>query len=299
MVDVKNLIIGMYVGAIAVTTASAIVMYNMRYKDNPQIKTYGNINYSEFSEKINKEDYWKLVIDGRFQKFGPKVCDIGVGGASEEPGYVDAMTFAFGKMIEGLGTKLTSEKLNELHNLAVSNVKNMLDNCNGWRQPGRSVHFNLIKTNSSPEGEKEFNNKVNSKWESDRITSDKNFQHFMTTGGNKQFYPICPNEDGWAQRCADIVLEEYYKRMSSLKCEQTEEKLKVIINICQNLDQMHLFPDGNIRTVAFLVLNKFLIENHMYPTIMNDPNVFDMKSVKEIMSEIIEGQKRFIKEFNK
>jgi hypothetical protein len=59
------------------------------------------------------------------------------------------------------------------------------------------------------------------------------------------------------------------------------------------LDQAHLLPDGNIRTIAFGVLPKLLLENGFEPTILHDPNILDGYSVAEIKVAILQGQKDF------
>jgi hypothetical protein len=73
---------------------------------------------------------------------------------------------------------------------------------------------------------------------------------------------------------------------------ERDRKLAAVVECCQNLDQLHAFADGNVRT-ATLVLNKFLIELGEYPCIFNNPNVLDVKSIRELMQYTREGQERF------
>lgn len=62
---------------------------------------------------------------------------------------------------------------------------------------------------------------------------------------------------------------------------------------CQDLDQHHLFMDGKIRTIAFLVMNKLLLQNDLLPSVLQDPSVFDMNSIEEIVEDIRWGQEAF------
>ena len=291
MDSLKAVFLSIGVTALIVSVSSAVIYKNYSPVE-PRICC--NFKYSQILDPSKKDNYWRMVMDGRFHKSGINTCDYGLGEASKEPGYMNAMLAAFNKMLDGLGTTLTPDKLDELHSLTVSNVKNMMNNCSGWREPKRQVFFRLLSCNSSKKGEEEFKNKAFSSWKSDRLTSNPDLKQIVIEKNIKRFYPVSPNDENWAKTYADIVLKEYYEKISSISPDNSEDKLRVIIRICQNLDQLHLFPDGNIRTIAFLVLNKLLMENGMFPTIMDNPNILDMKSTDEIMKEIIIGQHRFI-----
>ena len=72
------------------------------------------------------------------------------------------------------------------------------------------------------------------------------------------------------------------------------QKKQVIARACRALEIGHFFDDGNQRTVAFLVLNKMLIENDLGPVILPNPLVFDgYLSVDQLVGEIDKGQRIF------
>ena len=73
-----------------------------------------------------------------------------------------------------------------------------------------------------------------------------------------------------------------------------EEKLKAILLFVQNLDQIHPFFDGNIRTFGILLLNKLLMDEGLYPCCFWDPNVLDCLSIQELIVKAREGQRRFL-----
>jgi prophage maintenance system killer protein len=91
------------------------------------------------------------------------------------------------------------------------------------------------------------------------------------------------------------IIDDYYNKINTIgknESEVAEQKLAAAIECCQNLDQLHAFADGNVRT-ATLVLNKFLIELGEYPCIFDNPNVLDVKSIRELMQYVRKGQEKF------
>ncbi len=93
---------------------------------------------------------------------------------------------------------------------------------------------------------------------------------------------------------ADAIINKYYEEITSAKEQNDEDaKLTAIVRCCQDLDQAHLFVDGNIRTIAFGVMPKMLLENGFPPCILPDPNILDGSSVEEIKDAIRKGLKTF------
>jgi hypothetical protein len=89
----------------------------------------------------------------------------------------------------------------------------------------------------------------------------------------------------------DTILTAYRTEIAAARTE--DEKLRAIARCCQDLDQSHVFEDGNIRTVSFLVMNKLLLEAGLSPAILDEPNVFDGFSVTQLVDEIRHGQAAF------
>lgn len=69
--------------------------------------------------------------------------------------------------------------------------------------------------------------------------------------------------------------------------------LKASARLPQDLDDLHPFYDGNIRSFGILYLQKLLVENGQSPTCLYDPNCLDCLSNDEIVERIKDGQKRF------
>lgn len=80
------------------------------------------------------------------------------------------------------------------------------------------------------------------------------------------------------------------------KAETDETKIKTIALVIRDLMQLHLYWDGNGRSL-FLFANWLLHTHHLplfYPTNMC---VFDANSIDKMYKEIIEGQQRFTDSF--
>lgn len=98
-----------------------------------------------------------------------------------------------------------------------------------------------------------------------------------------------------AEACSarvDGIVKAYEREIAAAGGDETA-KLRAIARCCQDLDQSHVFEDGNIRTVAFLVMNKLLAENGLSPAILAEPNCFDGFSIDQLVTEIRAGQATF------
>jgi anti-sigma28 factor (negative regulator of flagellin synthesis) len=75
--------------------------------------------------------------------------------------------------------------------------------------------------------------------------------------------------------------------------DQETAKLRAIVRCCQDLEQAHLFQDANCRTIAFMVLNKLLLQNGLDPVILDNPNRLDGFSEEQLITFVREGQAKF------
>ncbi len=90
-----------------------------------------------------------------------------------------------------------------------------------------------------------------------------------------------------------IVRELIQKYLDAMKLvsNDNERKLDVIIEFIQSLEQLHPFGDGNCRVFVMLLLNSELIKSGFPPTMLDNPNQFDLFSKKELADEIKKGWK--------
>jgi hypothetical protein len=89
------------------------------------------------------------------------------------------------------------------------------------------------------------------------------------------------------KKIVNLLLAEYYDRL--IQCETDDQKLGNIVNLCQRLDQVHPFYDGNIRVFAILLLDYLCLQNGFKIPTLLDPNVFDMLSNEELILKIKDG----------
>jgi hypothetical protein len=100
-------------------------------------------------------------------------------------------------------------------------------------------------------------------------------------------------------RSGDELMGRIQERLDDCRLDCTAAagdaglKLRAIAACCQDLEQLHPFPDGNARTVGVLVVNKLLLEQGLRPTALADANRLDAFSVQEVVREIVAGQQRF------
>ena len=100
--------------------------------------------------------------------------------------------------------------------------------------------------------------------------------------------PIRQKTAEWA---FNFLFSQYIEVIA--KARSDDDKLSAIVTFCQSLDQVHLFKDGNIRTVGMFTLNKLLYDNNLPFCSLNDVNVFDCLSIQELINAVKEGQAYF------
>ncbi|STX29773.1 ankyrin repeat-containing protein [Legionella beliardensis] len=76
------------------------------------------------------------------------------------------------------------------------------------------------------------------------------------------------------------LIDIYNKRI--IKAHTLQEKQDVIINLIYNLEHLHPFKDGNIRTLAIALLLRLSLQNNIQIATFEQPNIFDGFSRDEI-----------------
>jgi prophage maintenance system killer protein len=225
-------------------------------------------------------DAYKLVMDGKHHAYGAAYFE-------NERGYMAGMLSALNLMLDEVTQPLTADSYLALHDTAVAGVhkRDQMGTGSLFQQGYRDnegVMFGLGLSNWSVEGRLEF--------EASAKASDPHaWVKIMPHPEQPVDYVVAQAKP--AQQCRDkaaAIIQTYHDELALAQDE--EGKLACIAKCCQDLDQHHLFADGNIRTAAFLTLNKLLLQNDMSPALFEDPNVLDMHSIKEIVDFIRAGQ---------
>jgi hypothetical protein len=226
-------------------------------------------------------DAYKLVMDGKHHDEGKFHFD-------NERGYLAGMLSALNQMLSQIEAPLTANMYESLHDAAVSDVhqRDKMGPESVFRQGFRdnqAVQFGLTDRNASESGRLEFNSSPKARdpenWISLVGSTESGIHGYLIANAK--------SKDDCRQKAQDII-DTYHQSIG--RAGDDVSKLRCIAICCQDLDQHHLFADGNIRTAAFLTLNKLLLQNGMSPALFHDPNVLDLMSIDEIVNYIQVGQ---------
>ena len=167
-----------------------------------------------------------------------------------------------------------------------------------WNGPSRNYRDNAWVTYGADFGDGDLG--VNRKLEwferREKYSPRQLWSELKGAGGHMRVHAF-PRSEEQCRAKADQIINAHYKRMAQLRDTPGHERetlvLASIAECCQTLEQHHLFPDGNIRTIAFLVLNHMLLEENMLPVTPHDPNRLDDRTGTEMVELIRQWQNRF------
>lgn len=271
------------------------------HKFEGEKKVHSQMNSIKAFSGFPKDQVWRLFMNGKLQETR------GEYGFENEIGYMGALLEGFDDVLSSLGNPLDADGLEKLHDSTTSEV---------YQRDGRLMRtgFRRLKEKKFDEMTKDFYDKeiiVTVKLKSNENVSKDGIKQVLEMAvENGRSYDVdnwfiftppaskssgelalLPKTEAECKSRAQNILDEYSSEVKKAKTD--DDKLRAMAKCCQNLDQSHVFEDGNIRTFVFLVLNKMLLENGMDPVIMEDPNVFDGFSLDELVQEIKNGQQNF------
>lgn len=264
-----------------------------------------SFDHSSFG--LTHQDLWLLCIDARDHDKGRLVYDTNI---NREPGYIRAMENAAIHMFQTIEEPLSVELIQKLHKMANDRVSN--DVCNSVVDFGRMPSGKTNKRELEAEvedlqeilsygfadlfGYATINEKETIIYLS--VMSDLNL--LMLT---LKFFKINYFEGMKADtetRCASAVLHDIIKEYNQTINSATtaDAKLLAIARCAKQIDTLHPFFDGNIRTIV-LVINKLLHQNGFPLVMMENPNDMDVKSSRWIVeNQIKPGIARFCNRFS-
>lgn len=214
-------------------------------------------------------DSWLFLIDGKGHGDGPWVFD------KEEPGYLAGMAQGMNFALKNYQQKLSVEFFEELRKTTTAPVKKQNDTEFREKIGGNATRYNLIlSSNATKEGIEELKNKL----------------------AHDPLRKIVNNRDGVpGLERAYVERDILYPRVQKIidDYENSPKIIKDIARLCQDLDQLHPFNDGNVRTFVEILSQKELLRNGYKPVILYDPNRFDAFSLNQVVVEILDGQREF------
>lgn len=90
------------------------------------------------------------------------------------------------------------------------------------------------------------------------------------------------------------ALEEYQTSLAQLKDKDDYIKtIRIIVRCVKTIELAHPFRDFSGISVTTL-LNMMLLQNHLPPVILKDPNYFDGYSTEELINEVLDGMEHFV-----
>lgn len=102
------------------------------------------------------------------------------------------------------------------------------------------------------------------------------------------FLPAIPSEISYK------MYEAFSQCEKTLRyCTESNIATKAIVTCCKDLEHIHPYTDGNIRSIAMVLLQWMLLRNNQPPTLLKNPNVFDGHSYEELCDIVIKGQTAF------
>lgn len=272
---------------------------------------------------------WGLVIDAakldlgfgyRFPNQG--ISDkLGPLSFENEQGYLRGMLQGFAFMLSTLGQPLTGALLRDLHDAAVRGVLRVTGEPFGLGYIRRPWSYGFIRNVDgklpmlpaiTQEGWREiFEERLI--YYRYRRWVDPCARHLWSAAPREQHLVRIKRlrkssgerlEPTW--RCrkgpelqaeVDARLEEALRSFREASASATGDpaaQLTAMARLCRKLELLHVFPDGNCRTMCFLLLPKLLLEAGFPPVILGTPHIFDgYYGSREMVALIVHGFKNF------
>jgi hypothetical protein len=92
-----------------------------------------------------------------------------------------------------------------------------------------------------------------------------------------------PPAFGYVPELLEGIVTSYNEEIK--RAQTSDEKLRVIVKHVQDIEQLHPFQDGNLRT-CILLLQRLLIQNGFLPVMLEEPNIFDAYDLDTLIEEV-------------
>lgn len=260
-------------------------------------KDPSELSVKEFTEicyqGIEKHDWWRFWVDG-LQQQSDKSSWGWLGWEETEYHSNDAMQNVYQYLLGHLNTSISEETIKTIHFFATSSVENLSGSQNQRSAeliPGEYrksfIQFGVVLgRNASPSGIQQLKNHV----DGNRHYALK-FQGLTETGALHYRYCSDPVDDDAFHKEITQALDTY-KASIEQESLTMRDKLKIILHCVKTLELIHPFRDANCRSF-YALLNLMLLQNHLPPTVLEDPNRLDGYTEEELVDEVIQGMLNF------
>lgn len=240
-----------------------------------------------YLSSLSSDQIWNLFIDGNTLGRTPYIFDV------DEPGYLGGLFHSLNYALTK-NKKITTKFIKKIHRLAMNEVVTETGTSHAGYRPAKYLGtINLLEFNSTPEGIKELYQKI---LKNDPSPGTGFFPHLYirTSAKDREIRQL-------VIETSKIKPEIYLQRLiDNFETElnsadnNNDKKQQAIVRFIQNLNQAHLFTDGNIRTVGFVLLNVLLIRESLTPVFWDNPNILDAHSFEQCCEQVKKGQSNFL-----
>jgi len=275
-----------------------------------------------YLKDLDKSQFWRLFVDGRFQK----KYDGWVGYEAGERGSVQALLNGFSFMIDNfdISNGLEATYLRELHKVCMLSVEttNLKSSPGDIRYLNSGMPFfaksttyeHLVEVFGMRDGDGTaiFNSQ---KWgkPADKLDVDEIYKVMLKDKkiNYRNWYPNLDKRQSEALE-GKRSLYEFYEAKHSVqmlmiskmqdiidryninikKAKTDDEKLEVIALVPRELELLHPFPDGNSRTFSCVTLTHLLTFNGFAPALLDNPNLDNEVSLSQWIEEVKKGMQR-------
>lgn len=233
---------------------------------------------SDIEKSLYQDNFWRLFIDGKLQRKDEKESKHGyLDWVVREPSSLKYMQDAWKWLFieENINKPLSLDLLKEIHKKTFPYRDHLLFS---WEST--LIDDNRFFGKYNKDEEELINKRA---LDIQQLTKSPNVPWVCKEGENKTNWTIKEVEEYLPK-----LIDNYLQKVSDSK-----DKLEIILQMTQDLENIHIFKDGNCRAVITTWLNKELISHGFSPAIFYDPNDFDNKSLKELIIITKVGQKAF------
>lgn len=279
-----------------------------------------------FFSDFSPSEFWRLFIDANRQQVGPLGFD------QKEPGYLKSLQSAFDFALKRIDQPLTADFLIQLHDQSVKYTKTTYHGTLEEKSEPVEIRQNFdmgLRNHGTefgiiPTGENKNITEAGLAEILNRIANGERFVLMIASGDNAKGYYI--KNTNIPKPVTPQYIDEIYTRLTSepnveatlsvpnesvneLKAKMTrhinnyntaianaadeDQKIFAIAELVHNLEDDHSFTDANCRTFVLELLPILLMKEGFPPSILTNPNRFDLYSVTELVEEVRAGFQRF------
>lgn len=250
-------------------------------------------------KSMPKDQYWKLLIDGKMHNHGDKHA------YDRSRGYMASMMNGLLKVVSDIDTPLSPQFVKDLHQLSVRHVTNESAAATDDRLPLQGSKFQEsglkqaanawgVCKSFTPEG---MNELQDLREELDGVIEGGYFSEDAMRFTDKPDTVVQwrAGKQGQPRLGQDVealmkhVIDKAYESIE-LVPDQPDLIIGAIVDCCRGLSIIHPFKDANGRLMNFLILNKLLVEHGLPPTTLEDQGLMVGRSKQELVDLIKQGQ---------